>query len=90
MSEKTNLKSNINKININIDNDYILINKSIKYILNFVCIYIFTSLYIYYNNINNNTLILLICTISSIMLYILDLNNSNLYLKKVIYLVPLK
>lgn len=78
---ETELKSKINSFQENIiidnviDNDYILINKGVKYTLNFMCIYVLTLSYIYYsgNNINYNVLVLLVCTLSSIMLYILDL-----------------
>lgn len=58
-----------------IDSNYIFLNRGIKYILNFLLIYLFVSLIIYnYPETNINIFIILICTISSIVFYILDLN----------------
>lgn len=63
-----------------IDSNYIVLNKIIKYILNFLLIYLFTTLIIYnYQNINIHLFIILICTISSVVFYILDLNFPACY-----------
>ena len=59
---------------IMIDTTNIYLNKTMKYLLNFILIY-FMLLYILSNN-NNLTiiqLILIFCTVSSVIFYILDL-----------------
>jgi hypothetical protein len=64
-----------------IDCNYILLNRGIKYILNFLFIYLFVILIIY--NFPDTTIhlfIMLICTISSIIFYILDLNFPSCYI----------
>jgi len=64
-----------------IDINYIILNRGIKYILNFLFIYLFVTLIIYnYTEINIHIFILLICTISSIVFYILDLNFPSCYI----------
>ena len=64
-----------------IDSKYIILNRGIKFILNFLFIYLFVTLIIYnYPSTNINIFILLICTISSIGFYILDLNFPSCYI----------
>ena len=65
---------NTNIIQPSIDTNYIFMNRSIKYLLNFLIIYLFISIFIFnYNDISINTFVLIICVISSISFYILDL-----------------
>ncbi len=87
IDQSLELLSCFNKKNYNIENfqnesendvciDYnnIILNKCIKYLLNFVITYLI--LYCIFTNFKNLTLIqfiLVICTISSVLLYILDL-----------------
>jgi hypothetical protein len=64
-----------------IDGNYILLNRGIKYTLNFLFIYLFVTLIIYnYPDTNIHVFIILICTISSIVFYILDLNFPSCYI----------
>ena len=64
-----------------IDSNYILLNRGIKYILNFLFIYLFVTLIIYnFPDTNVHVFIILICTISSIVFYILDLNFPSCYI----------
>lgn len=64
-----------------IDNNYILLNRGIKYILNFLLIYLFVTLIIFnFPDTNIHIFIILICTISSIVFYILDLNFPSCYI----------
>lgn len=64
-----------------IDANYLLLNRGIKYILNFLLIYLFVTLFIYnYPNTNKHIFIILICVISSIIFYILDLNFPSCYI----------
>jgi len=64
-----------------IDGNYIIINRGIKFTLNFLFVYLFVTLIIYnYPNTNINIFILLICTISTISFYILDLNFPSCYI----------
>lgn len=59
----------------NIDGNYIMIIKSIKFLLNIVINYILLSFIVTnFSTININQFILIACMISSITLYILDLN----------------
>lgn len=63
-----------------IDTNYILLNRFIKYLLNFLLIYLFVTLIIYnFPETNIHIFIILICTISSIVFYILDLNFPSCY-----------
>jgi len=63
-----------------IDNNYITFNKAIKYTLNFLLIYLFVTLIIYnFPETNIHIFIIIICTISSIVFYILDLNFPSCY-----------
>jgi len=64
-----------------IDTNFVLLNRFIKYILNFLLIYLFITLIIYnYPDTNIHIFIILICTISSIVFYILDLNFPSCYI----------
>ena len=64
-----------------IDSNYILLNRCIKYILNFLLIYLFVTLIIYnYPNTNVHVFIIHVCTISSIIVYLLDLNFPSCYI----------
>jgi len=63
-----------------IDTNYILLNRFIKYVLNFLLIYLFVTLIIYnFPDTNIHIFIILICAISSIVFYILDLNFPSCY-----------
>lgn len=63
-----------------IDGKFIILNRCIKYVLNFLLIYLFVTLTIYnYPDTNVHVFIILICTISSIVFYILDLNFPSCY-----------
>lgn len=63
-----------------IDTNFILLNRFIKYVLNFLLIYLFVTLIIYnFPDTNIHVFIILICTISSIVFYILDLNFPSCY-----------
>ena len=64
-----------------IDTNYITFNRAIKYILNFLLIYLFVTLIIYnFPETNIHIFIILVCTISSIEFYILDLNFPSCYI----------
>lgn len=64
-----------------IDGNYIILNRCIKYVLNFLLIYLFVTLIIYnYPDTNIHIFIILICTVSSIVFYILDLNFPSCYM----------
>ena len=64
-----------------IDANYILLNRGIKYMLNFLLIYLFVTLIVYnYSDIQIHVFIVLICTISSVVFYILDLNFPSCYI----------
>ena len=71
---------NDNIILPSIDTNFILFNRFIKYTLNFLLIYLFITLIIYnYPETNIHVFIILICTICSILFYILDLNFPSCY-----------
>lgn len=58
-----------------IDNKFVYIDKIIKYTLNITLMFLFTSWIINSSDtITQNQTILIICTISTILFYILDLN----------------
>lgn len=64
-----------------IDTNFVLLNRFIKYTLNFLIVYLFVTLIIYnFPETNIHLFIILICTISSIVFYILDLNFPSCYL----------
>lgn len=64
-----------------IDTNYLVFNRAIKYILNFLLIYLFVTLIIYsFPETNIHIFIILICTISSVVFYILDLNLPSCYI----------
>jgi len=64
-----------------IDTNYIAFNRAIKYTLNFLLIYLFVTLIIYnFPETNIHIFIILVCTISSIVFYILDLNFPSCYI----------
>jgi inner membrane protein involved in colicin E2 resistance len=64
-----------------IDTNYLILNRAIKYILNFLLVYLFVTIIIYnFSDINIHVFIILICTISSIVFYILDLNFPSCYI----------
>ncbi len=63
-----------------IDANFIILNRCIKYILNFLLVYLFVSTMIYnFPDIQVHIFIILICTISSIVFYILDLNFPSCF-----------
>lgn len=64
-----------------IDGSYILLNRGIKFLLNFLLIYLFLTFIIYnYPAMSINIFILLICVVSSVIFYILDLNFPACYI----------
>lgn len=64
-----------------IDTNYLIFNRGIKYILNFLLIYLFLSLIIYnFPETNIHLFIIIICAISSIVFYVLDLNFPACYI----------
>ena len=64
-----------------IDINFILLNRTIKFLLNFLLVYIFVTIMVYnYPTLSINYFILLICTISSVVFYILDLSFPSCYL----------
>ena len=64
-----------------IDKNYVILNRCIKFILNFLLIYTFTTLIIYnYPNTNTHVFVILICTISSVVFYMLDLMFPSCYI----------
>jgi hypothetical protein len=71
-----------NKIEVpTVDGNYILLNRGIKFLLNFLLIYLFLTFIIYnYPSMSINIFILLICMISSVIFYILDLNFPACYI----------
>ena len=61
-------------INVSVDKNNIILYKGIKYLLNFIIIYLFLKLVVSnYNDITIFQFIILACTISSVLFYILDL-----------------
>lgn len=59
----------------NIDYNYILLNRSLKYLLNFLIIYLAVTFTVYNNpNLCASQFVLLICMISTISFYLLDLS----------------
>jgi inner membrane protein involved in colicin E2 resistance len=63
-----------------IDSNYIAFNRAIKYTLNFLLIYLLVTLIIYnFPETNIHIFIILVCAISSIVFYILDLNFPSCY-----------
>lgn len=63
-----------------VDTNFILLNRFIKYVLNFLLVYLSVTLIIYnYPDINIHIFIILICTICSIIFYVLDLNFPSCY-----------
>jgi len=64
-----------------IDTNYLTFNRAIKYTLNFLLIYLFITLIIYnFPETNIHIFIILVCAISSIVFYILDLNFPSCYI----------
>ena len=56
------------------DGTYIMINRSIKFLLNFLLTFLFIKFIIgNWPDLSINQFILVICTVSSVLLYILDL-----------------
>lgn len=63
-----------------IDTNYIMFNRAIKYLFNFILIYFFITIIIYnFPDTNVHMFIILICAICSIVFYILDLNFPSCY-----------
>jgi hypothetical protein len=64
-----------------IDANYILLNRGIKYLLNFLLIYLFVTVIVYnYSDLQVHVFIILVCAVSSIVFYILDLNFPSCYI----------
>jgi inner membrane protein involved in colicin E2 resistance len=63
-----------------VDSNYIILNRCIKYVLNFLLVYLFVTFTIYnYPDTNIHIFILMICVYSSIVFYILDLSFPSCY-----------
>lgn len=75
-------EQDLDKISIpSIDINYLLLNRCIKYILNFLLIYLFVTLIMYnYPSTSVHLFIIIICAISSVVFYILDLNFPSCYI----------
>jgi hypothetical protein len=57
-----------------IDGSYVILNRTIKFLLNFLLTFLFLQLIIgSYPDLTINQFILVVCTISSVLLYILDM-----------------
>ena len=69
-----NLKKIIAENNYLLDYDNYYLTRMIKFLVNFILLYCFLDFILSNNEISKSTLILIICTVSSILLYILDLN----------------
>ncbi len=77
MLNKTKLLENFHQEQepiIYIDGYYVILNRSIKFLLNFLLTFLFLQI-IFENlpDLNINQFILVICTVSSVLLYILDM-----------------
>lgn len=73
--------NNNNIILPSIDINFIILNRFFKYTLNFLLVYLFVTLLIYnFPETNIHLFIIIICTICSIVFYILDLNFPSCYL----------
>lgn len=61
-----------------LDGNYIILNRSIKFLLNFLLTFLFIKFIIgNWPELSINQFILLICTVSSVLLYILDLTYPS-------------
>jgi hypothetical protein len=64
-----------------IDGNYILFNKTFKFLLNFILTYFFLILIVTnWPDLTIHQFILLVCTITSVLIYILDLNYPSCYI----------
>jgi len=64
-----------------IDGTYVILNRSIKFLLNFLLTFIFLQIIIgNFPDLNINQFILVVCTVSSVLLYILDLAYPSCYI----------
>ena len=78
------ISSQIKKIinNNKFDYTYFYLSRLLKFIINFILVYLF--IYYLFNNFDNltkNKMILIICTYVSILLYLLDCNFPTCYIK---------
>jgi hypothetical protein len=78
-SSKQNLKQDLISIQHepivvpNIDGTYIILNRSIKFLLNFLLTFLFIKFIIgNWPDLSINQFVLIICTVTSVLLYILD------------------
>jgi hypothetical protein len=70
-----NLKKLINDNNYTIDFNNYHLTKMIKFLINFIAMYIFVGILLNYNyEFNRQQFILIICLFSSVLLYIVDFN----------------
>ena len=61
-----------------LDGNYILINRSIKFLLNFLLTFLFIKFIIgNWPDLSINQFVLLVCTVTSVLLYILDLTYPS-------------
>ncbi len=61
-----------------IDGSYVILNRTIKFLLNFLLTFLFLQVIIgSYPDLSINQFILVVCTISSVLLYILDLTYPS-------------
>jgi hypothetical protein len=61
-----------------LDGNYIILNRTIKFLLNFLLTFLFIKFIIgNWPELSINQFILLICTVSSVLLYILDLTYPS-------------
>ena len=80
INNEINNEINNNLKKIIVENNYLLdyknlyLTRMIKFLINFILLYCFLEFILSNDEISKSTLILIICTISSILLYILDSN----------------
>ena len=71
--EQVEQKKNVVIDHEKIDYSYIFYNRSVKYVLNFLVIYFVCDTIFAMDNIEVHQLTLIICTVSVVLLYILDM-----------------
>jgi hypothetical protein len=74
INSETNLKNIIKSKNLSIDNKNYYLSKAIKFLLNFILMFFFTDYLLDVNPEKKFETVLAICTFSSVLFYILDLN----------------
>jgi hypothetical protein len=66
--------------NYNFDYTQYYLSRSLKFVINFILVYLFVSYILNYNDdLTQNEMILIICTYVSVLLYLLDSNFPSCY-----------